>query len=374
MTEQSLRGALIGAGSIAPYHLTAWSHVPSVDVVAIYNRTKEKAVQLAARFGIDQDRVYDDLDRLFEEETGLDFVDILSAPDLHRPHVERAAGRAAHLLCQKPFAPSLDDAVAMIASAEQGGSTLTINENWRWRSWYRTLKQLIDDQVAGKIRYARIGSHRNVTLGFAGQPPGLLERQPYTATMPRLIVLEWGVHLIDALRMLLGEPQWVHARMDRVSPQVVGEDRALMTFGFGEAVAIVDISWSTHTSEGLPTLLEEVAIEGDRGTIALIPNRGDGDLIRVVEPLPLDRLPFDRDRAWSSVAISSCSAHTGDIPAAYQASFNTAHAHFADCWRSNRMSETSARDNLNTLQATLAAYRSAALNQVIRIDQKDEEL
>ena len=80
--------------------------------------------------------------------------------------------------------------------------------------------------------------------------------------------------------MLFGEPRWVHATMNRVSPYVKGEDRALMTYGFDQMVAAVDISWSTYEPERPPTLLEEVVIEGDRGTIALVPNRGDGDLIR----------------------------------------------------------------------------------------------
>jgi predicted dehydrogenase len=370
MTERPLRGALIGAGSIAPYHLTAWLRVPYVEIVAVYNRTRENAAQLATRFGVGHDHVYDDLSRLFATEPRLDFVDIVTAPDLHRAHVEQAAGNVDHLLCQKPFALSLEDANVMIACAELAGSTLTINENWRWRSWYRTLKQLIEDGVAGNIQYVRISAHHNVTLGSEGNVPALLVRQSYTAQMPRLIVFEWGIHLIDTLRMLFGEPHWVHANMNRLSPHVMGEDRALMTFGFDQLVATVDISWSTYESERPPTLLEEVVIEGDRGTIALVPNRGDGDLIRVVESLPSGRLPLDRERPWSPLAVSSRPAHDGNIPAAYQASFDVAHAHYAGCWRANTTPETGARDNLRTLQATFAAYRSAALNEVVKIDRE----
>ena len=165
--------------------------------------------------------------------------------------------------------------------------------------------------TVGTPRYARIAAHRNVTLGLPGQgAPGLLERQSYTRTMPRLILYEWGIHLVDTLRMLLGEPRWVHAAMSRLSPHVAGEDRALLTYGFGEdgeITATIDISWSTVAGQELPTMLEEVTIEGERGTIALVPNRGDGDLIRITRLLPEERVPVDRDRPWSPVMTTALS-------------------------------------------------------------------
>jgi predicted dehydrogenase len=186
--------------------------------------------------------------------------------------------------------------------------------------------------------------------------------------MPRLILYEWGIHLVDTVRMLLGEPRWVHAAMARLSPHVVGEDRALLTYGFGtdgEIVVTIDISWSSVADQELPTLLEEVTIEGELGTIALVPNRGDGDLIRITRLLPEERIPFDRDRPWSPITTTTLPAHDGDIAAAYQASYDAAHRHFSDCLRRGRLPETHAGDNLKTLRAVFGAYQSAAENRVI---------
>jgi predicted dehydrogenase len=373
MAERTLRGAMIGAGSIAQYHLAAWSHTEAVVIVAIFNRTLEKAQRLAARFGIDPGHVYDDLETMLDRESGLDFVDIATAPGLHRAHVEAAAARGVNILCQKPLAPSLADARAMVEACERAGVLFSVNENWRWRSWYREVRRLLEEGTIGRPCYARIAAHRNVTLGLPGQvAPGLLERQSYTRTMPRLILYEWGIHLVDALRMLLGEPRWVHAAMSRLSPHVAGEDRALLTYGFseeGEITATIDISWSTITGPEMPTILEEVTIEGESGTIALVPNRGDGDLIRIARLLPEERIPADRDRPWSPVMTTALPAHDGDIAAAYQASYDAAHGHFAGCLRSGRLPETHAGDNLKTLRAVFAAYQSAEENRVIPLDE-----
>lgn len=378
MADRTLRGAMIGAGSIAQYHMAAWSHTEGVEIVAIYNRTIEKAQALAARFAIDPARVYDDLDAMLDRESGLDFVDIATAPDFHRPHVEAAAARRINVLCQKPIAPSLADAHAMIEACRRAGVLLSVNENWRWRSWYREVRRLLDEGTVGSPRYARIAAHRNVTLGLPGRSPtGLLARQGYTRTMPRLILYEWGIHLVDTLRMLLGEPRWVHAAMARLSPHVAGEDRALMTFGFGEGGEVatsIDISWSTVAGEELPTTLEEVTIEGERGTISLVPDRGDGDLIRITRLLPEERIPVDRDRPWSPVMTTAVHAHDGDIASAYQASYDAAHGHFAACLRSGRLPETHAGDNLKTLRAVFAAYQSAAENRVVSIDEDEGDL
>jgi predicted dehydrogenase len=161
--------------------------------------------------------------------------------------------------------------------------------------------------------------------------------------------------------------------MSKSSPHFAGEDRAMMTFGFGQVIATIDISWATHTGPELPTLLEDVAIEGDRGTITLVPNRGEGDLIRIVEALPAERLPIDRNRPWSPVAVSSRPAHDGDIARAYQGSFTAAHQHFASCWRSGTQPETSALDNLKTLRAMFAAYQAAETNRVILIEGNDDQ-
>src|SRR4029078_6135464 len=89
-------------------------------------------------------------------------------------------------------------------------------------------------------------------------------------------------------------------------------------------------SWATIGPDELPTMLEEVVIEGDLGTISLVPNRGDGDLIRIVRRVPPERIPTDHQRPWSPVTTTVMPAHDGDVAAAYQASYDATHAHFAD--------------------------------------------
>ncbi|MEP7357588.1 MAG: Gfo/Idh/MocA family oxidoreductase [Anaerolineales bacterium] len=368
MSDRLMRGALIGTGSIAPYHLTAWQRAPGVEIVALCNRTVEKAQALAQRYQIAADHIYADLDTLLAHEPNLDFVDIATAPHLHRAQTEAAAARGLHVLCQKPLAPSLEDAQAMLAACQAAGVLLSVNENWRWRAWYREVHRRLQAGALGRLRYVRLTAHHdNVLPRPDGSLPPLLVKQAYTRDMPRLILFEWGIHLIDTLRLLLGEPSWVHAHLAHVSPLAAGEDRALIMLGFGEVVACLDLSWASHVPDALPSLLEEALFEGDGGTLALVPNRGEGDCLRLVTPLPPERVPVNRDRAWSPVLTQVWPAHDGDIAAAYQASYDAAQAHFIECLRAGRLPETHAADNLRTLQAMFGAYQSAAENRVVAL-------
>jgi predicted dehydrogenase len=365
MSHRILRGALLGAGTVSYHHLVAWRRVPGVEIVALYNRTLDKARQRAEQFGIDAAHIYSDCEQLLAREV-LDFVDIATAPSVHRAQVEAAAARGLPVLCQKPLAPTLDDAEAMIATCQQAGVLLSVNENWRWRAWYRTLKRLLDDRRIGPVRYARIASHHNLTLPRPdAETPPLFTSQAYTQTMPKLILFEWGVHLIDTLRMLLGEVDWVYGRMDRVSPLCAGEDRAFLVLGFGGITANIDISWASLQPECPPSLLEDVIIEGDDGTIALVPNRGQGDLIAITDLRGTDLRREGLERAGSPYRTSVLPAHDGDLAAAYQASYDAAQGHFIDCLRAGVEPETVASDNLKTLRAMFAAYESAERNAVV---------
>ncbi len=240
----------------------------------------------------------------------------------------------------------------MMASCQQAGVLFSVNENWRWRSWYREVKNLLDRGAIGRPRFVRFTSHRNITWPVSGEPPPLLVKQPYTAEMEQLIVLEWGTHLIDVARYLLGEIQHVYARMDKTSPDFKGEDRALLVLGLSGVTGLIDISWATIGDEAAElrsnTMLEHFIIEGDEGFIELLP-----------EPECLFRLST-RSESWERPVYSA------DMQEAYQESYTAAQRHFYECLRDGLNPETVAADNFKTMQAAQAAYGSAAIGQAIR--------
>jgi len=349
--SQPLRGALIGAGAISQYHLSAWEKISQAEIIAICDPNRQNAERRAAEFGIPPERVFADPSEMFGA-TSLDFVDIAAPPESHLELTELAAAQSVHINCQKPFALNLTDARRMMDVCQQAGVLLNINENWRWRTWYRTIRQMIRDGKIGKPVYFRIFSHSS---GYVYGNPNPRHRFDWK----HVILLEVGVHHVDILRFLFGEPVSVTARTNDVSHMLSGEDRAIVLLDFPDDLqAVLDLSWSSFSPFGYADRethpIEDCRIEGDRGTIELVRDTQKGNLIRLT----------------TAEGILEQPAHPNRTPAeAYLDSYVAAQGHFIHCLLAGEIPETAAADNLETLAVILAAYYSAELRQTVSVTQ-----
>lgn len=155
-----------------------------------------------------------------------------------------------------------------------------MNENWRWRRWYREIKRTLESGEIGRPRYTRFQIQDNTMLPRQGEAvPALLERQGYLAWVSELILLDWGIHPIDTMRFLFGEIERVYARTDRWSPLVQGEDTAMVVLEFKSGLTgIIDIGWSSHTPserEWVRGSVDPFVVEGEKGSIELDPYQGN---------------------------------------------------------------------------------------------------
>lgn len=352
--DRPLRGAMVGTGGISAFHMRAWRDAPGVEIVALADREPERAVELGREYGISPAHVYADLHALLDRER-LDFVDIATPPHAHIENVIAAAARGAHVLCQKPLATSLDEAQRMIAACDVAGVRCVVNENWRWRRWYREIDRLIREGTIGTPASARFAWHADDALpGADGSPPVLVTRQPYAAGQQRLIVFEWGIHLADVLRFYFGDVRRVTARTARNSPCVRGEDMAVIELEFdGGVTGTLDISWGTPVPADrrfVRGMVEPFAVEGTTGRIELDPFADDALFVTTAGRL-------ERRDARGGLTR----------PEAYQECFRACQRHFVDALRSGRPAKNEAIDNWNTLAAVFAAYESAEAGRAVEV-------
>jgi D-apiose dehydrogenase len=348
MMKRPIRGALLGAGQVTEFHLDAWQHIPQVKILAVVDPDLEKAKIRAAEYGIQQS--YRSFDELIEAGTGLDFIDIASPPDAHLALVSQAARQKLHILCQKPFAPDLAQAREMIAICQHAGVFLSINENWRWRAWYREVKTLLNNGLIGRPVYASFFLHSSNWLN-----PDDKEPHHRLISWPRVIMYDMGIHYVDVTRFLFGEVDFVYARMANLSPLLKGEDRALVVLGRDGFTAVIDISDTSYAPRGVPDghqhVLEEFRVEGERGTIELLPDPDIGDHMVITT---------DSGKIVKQV-------YRGDPFDAYKESYKAAQQHFIESIMDGRLPETHAEENLHTLAVTLAAYKAASTNRVVEM-------
>ena len=123
---------------------------------------------------------------------------------------------------------------------------LMIHENFRWRAWYLRMKEEMDRGTVGRPFRLRLAMYDQRCLR-----PGGLSLQPYFADMARLILYEIGPHAIDLARFFFGEPTWLACTLQHVGRQR-GEDLALVTLGYPDRTAVLDLSWATATHHSRP--------------------------------------------------------------------------------------------------------------------------
>lgn len=336
-----LRGGLIGCGFFAQNHIHGWSEVEGVDIVAVCDSDAERANFFAKRFGVT--RVFDSAEQMLREAK-LDFVDIITQPASHRALVELAAAYKTPVICQKPLAPSLEDARAMVAACESAAIPFMVHENFRWQKPLRALKQAMNE--IGEPFFGRVHFR-------SGYDPSV--NQPYLAEDPRFILYDVGVHILDVVRYLFGEAVQLTCQTQRVNPLIKGEDVATVLLKMANsATCIAEMSYASKTTfDPFPQTLAH--IEGSKGRATLYQNyRIEIDTGETVRGFGAE-IPLYN---WTTPPFEVIQSSVVEIQ-----------RHWANCLRSGMEPETSGADNLKTLELVFRCYASAERNEMYKMGQ-----
>ncbi|NBE08941.1 Gfo/Idh/MocA family protein [Paragemmobacter ruber] len=335
------RGVLIGCGFFARNHMAAWADIADVDIVAVIDRDPARAEAYARDFGIP--RWGSDAEALLAEVRPV-FVDIATTVASHRALVELAARHARLVICQKPFAETLEDATAMVAACAAQGVQLAVHENFRWQRPIREVKALLDQGAIGTPRWLRLSFRHGYDI---------YANQPYLAEVRDLALTDIGLHLFDMVRHLMGDAVRLSCEVQRRNPQVAGFDafHAVLRHGSG-AVSSVECSFHSQRSpDPFPQSL--LVVEGDSGTIEVTEgfrlrlHRPGGVEERDVEP----PCPVWGARPWHLIQ-ESVAAFQAQLPAALSGGAEM---------------EPSGAHNLQTLAMVIAAIRAGDTGETVTL-------
>jgi predicted dehydrogenase len=328
-----LRIALIGAGNISYYHLIAWARLGGlVRVVAICDPDLDRARRRAEEFGIS--RACTSVEEILANES-IDVFDIASPRETHAAYVELAAARGIDVLCQKPLAPTLAEAEALIRRVSCK-HRLMVHENWRFRPWYRKLGKWIEAGELGKPTYAHVAMFSSGLLPDATGRRHSLERQPFMVNEARLMITEVLIHHLDVLRWLLGPLRVISARVARTVADAKGDTLATVFLETASGNPVV-LSGTIAAPGFRPVGQDDLTIIGSEASATLA-----GAILRLVG--------------------ARRQIECYDSTHGYQASFDGVMAHFVDRLRSGAPFETDPVDNLETLRLVEHAYWAAGLH------------
>jgi 1,5-anhydro-D-fructose reductase (1,5-anhydro-D-mannitol-forming) len=256
MMNQAKTGwGLIGASTIArQFMLEAIRAQPGHDVVAVMSSSAERAKAFAVENKIAS--AYDSLEALLADPA-VQVVYVSTTNELHLPQVLAAAKAGKHVLCEKPLALNVQDAVAMVRACNEASVVMATNHHLRNAATHRKIRELIQGGAIGRPLFARV--FHAVYL-----PPHL---QGWRLDKPQAgggVILDITVHDIDTLRFLLdAEPVGAVGISQSAFMAKQGLEDGVMSvvrFDNGVLAQLHDAFTIKHAGHG-------IEIHGDAGSI-----------------------------------------------------------------------------------------------------------
>jgi predicted dehydrogenase len=138
MTERRTRVGVIGAGGLGQHHVRIMGELPEAEMVGFFEARAERAAEISSTLGA---RAFGTLDELLAQ---VDAVTIVVPTPGHFAVAKAALERGIHVLVEKPFTATLDEADELLALAEKHGALVQIGHVERFNRVIRAALPFVD--------------------------------------------------------------------------------------------------------------------------------------------------------------------------------------------------------------------------------------
>lgn len=161
-TDKKMRVGIIGTGWIAESHVKAFLNQPDVEIVAGCDLIPGKAKAFFEKFEIEGAKTdyANDEEMLADTSLALDAVSICTYNCQHAPCAIHALKAGIHVLLEKPFTVTVEEAVEVMRAEKESGKVLSIGFQPRLDENMKMIKKIVDSGELGKIYYIQTGGGR----------------------------------------------------------------------------------------------------------------------------------------------------------------------------------------------------------------------
>ena len=141
---------------------TVYLGMDEIDLVAVADADADGLAAAGERLGVGREGCYRDYRQMLEQEE-LDIVSV--APrwmdQKHDMVIAAAEAGVRGIFCEKPFAPTLAEADAMIAACDRAGTKVAVSHQGRVGQVAHRLKEMIADGVIGEVKEVYSGGKQD---------------------------------------------------------------------------------------------------------------------------------------------------------------------------------------------------------------------
>jgi scyllo-inositol 2-dehydrogenase (NADP+) len=199
MSVQKIKTALLSYGmSGEVFHLPLIEAHRGFEVVSIWQRNSDKPV----RHGYPVAQDFEDIVR----DGSVQLVIVNTPNETHFPFAAQALKAGKHVIVEKPFTVTVNEADQLIALAQKYNQILTVFQNRRWDADFLTVRKIIESKLVGKLVACEI--HYDRFRNYIEPDTWKEEAKPGTGILYNL-----GSHLLDQVVVLFGMPRYLDGRM-----------------------------------------------------------------------------------------------------------------------------------------------------------------
>jgi predicted dehydrogenase len=276
MAEKLLRAGIIGLG-VGKAH--AKGYLSSCELVALCDTDEKRLNELGETYHVPPEGRFTDYNQMLAEAK-LDIVSVCLPNFIHAEVSIAALEAGAHVICEKPMAPTVAQAHSMLEAAEKAKRRLMISYNFRYRADTQWIRRIIKSGKLGNV-YHIYASWRRET-GIPGS--GWFGNKKMAGGGA---LIDLGVHVLDLTMWFLDFPGVMTVSGDthslfgprgmktwgRRPGQVIEntfdvDDGAVGFIRFANgANAVLEATWAEHRQPQDDLIRME--IQGTNGTVVL---------------------------------------------------------------------------------------------------------
>lgn len=295
MTDKPLRAGIVGLG-IGAAHAKGYTGQHGADLVALCDLDEGRLHDLARQHSVPTEGMYTDYRRMLAEQQ-LDMVSVCLPNAMHAEATIAALEAGAHVLCEKPMAPTVSQARQMMAAAQRTGKKIMIAYNYRYRADVQWMRRMIRNGQLGQVYHVYATWRRETGIPGRGWF-GSKELAGGGA------LIDLGVHVLDLTMWLLNFPvvrtvsgdthmvfgqrglkTWGRRPGSQVDTIFDVDDGAVGFVRFGDGSNMVlEATWAEHRQP--QDDLIRIELQGTEGTIILnIANYRKDDTLRLYKEM-----------------------------------------------------------------------------------------